>query len=173
MMEGSFDDADTQIRLTSSNEVTRALQGKVLVRCKGYSIVDTAPDALPGKGYFIRSIQVVPLDQLSVVIDSLISELRAESTRLEPMVKDGSSSSQEPSRGDLLVGFIPSSIEVIQHLQKLGYNPVASVPEAAPRIAVITSFMVKTKRNPIQDRSVFFVGVAEYPQKRKRNREEL
>jgi hypothetical protein len=169
MADSNVKDVDRPTPLTSSNEITHptGFEGKFLVRCRGYSIADTAPDTLPGKGFFIRDVQVVPLAQLSQVIDAVISKLKAVNRELV-----GEKNSPE-GRGDALqVGFIPSSIEVIQHLQQIGYNPVASVSEGAPRIAVITSFMVKTKKNPIQDRSIFFVGVAEYPQKRKRAREE-
>ena len=116
----------------------QAMSTKVIVRNKNYHVFDAIPTPdnypLPNCAYILRDLQIVHLSGLA----QHVLELQQKG---------------------LALALLPSSVEVVGHLQGGGV-PIGRYPKDVPRWAVITSFMIKTPKNLIQERDWFYVGEA-------------
>jgi hypothetical protein len=117
----------------------------VLVRTHGtYTLYDAESSDVPeaaslnGNSYLVREPRIVPLAELPAATKEVMAGLGSP-------------------------GLFVSSVEVIDHLRKGGIELPKPV-RGAPRAAIVTTVMVKSKPNPLpMSHEHFFVGVAEGP----------
>ena len=131
-----------------------AMREKVLVRSKGYVVLDAVPGVLSASGYYVDAFDIAPLVHLVPTLNAIRQR-------------------EESAGGG--VSFIPSSLEVIDHMKAGGIDPFLKptnpsdggssesgslVPTPHRRYAVVTSYMIKSAKNLVQHREWFYVGEA-------------
>jgi hypothetical protein len=145
--------------MSTLNEESIVLKGLALVRTHGSYFVmplkdAPAPMSLTAGSYVLHEPQIVPLSLLPGAVKAAMARVGSSA---DPAAASEAASVSTPPPPS--VGLMVSSTEVIGHLKAAGIG-MPKVPRGAPRVAIVTSIMVKAKLNPVQSAESFFVGEA-------------
>ena len=129
------------------------LTGHSLVRTHGtYLVVPCGdPATLAAFRFRLDEPDIVPLSALGDRVRALMTSVMGTAASCN----GGNVAVSSP-------GLFVSSTEVIEHLRVAGIG-IPKVERSAPRIAIVTTVMVKAKANPVHSHTHFFVGVARVP----------
>jgi hypothetical protein len=144
--------------MSTVNEESIVLKGLALVRTHGSYFVmplkdAPAPMSLTAGSYVLHEPQIVSLSLLPGAVEAAMARVGSSA---DPATASEAASVSPPPPS---VGLMVSSTEVIGHLRAAGIG-MPKVPRGAPRVAIVTSVMVKAKLNPVQSAESFFVGEA-------------
>jgi hypothetical protein len=109
--------------------------------------------SLTAGSYVLHEPHIVPLSLLPGAVKAAMARVGSSA---DPAAASEATSVSPPPPS---VGLMVSSTEVIGHLKAAGIG-MPKVPRGAPRVAIVTSVMVKAKLNPVQSAESFFVGEA-------------
>ena len=155
--EGAIDSSKAgaqEVKITP--KVIAYMTSKVIVKSKNYLVMDEPPTSLSGSGWYMDDFACVPQDRL-------IPYLKELETKYKSSAKGGQPKDEQTLQ---TLSFIPSSLEVIALLKAGGIDPFfkpkgeRAAQVNVPRIAVVTTLMIRPKTNLVQSKEWFYVGEA-------------